>query len=196
MGVLDAARSRFMRAHTVEVYAALTDDRRTAIRAEELVYAAAERFPGLVPTRADVARERELALPDKEGIEIAQGLMGLGREADLKDVLADVAEDGEPGQAPSPRIGDQEYPRPERSDRPTDLRQQVHRQTFVRGAGWSFTIEAAKARQVYNGPPPARFALAPTRSEIRRSSATARYPVAPKVASPEPRLIAVYVRPA
>jgi len=73
-GVLDAERSRFMRAHTVEVYAALTDDRRRAVRDEELVYAAAERFPGLVPTLADVARERELALPDKEGIEIAQGV--------------------------------------------------------------------------------------------------------------------------
>ena len=38
------------------------------------MYAAAERFPGLVPTRDEVAVERERKLPDKQGIEIAQGL--------------------------------------------------------------------------------------------------------------------------
>jgi enoyl-CoA hydratase/carnithine racemase len=73
-GVLDAERSRFMRAHASEVYAVLTDGLQRAVRDEELVYAAAERFPGLVPTRQDVARERELPLPEKEGVEIAQGL--------------------------------------------------------------------------------------------------------------------------
>ena len=72
--VLDRERSRFMRVHTEDVYAALTDGLRRAVRDEELVYAAAERFPGLVPTREAVAAERELALPDKEGIEVAQGL--------------------------------------------------------------------------------------------------------------------------
>jgi (3,5-dihydroxyphenyl)acetyl-CoA 1,2-dioxygenase len=71
---LDAERSRFMRAHTAQVYDALTDGRRKAVRDADLVYAAADRFPGLVPTRDDVARERALALPDKEGVEIAQGL--------------------------------------------------------------------------------------------------------------------------
>lgn len=79
---LDAERSRFMRAHTAEIYAALTDGLRRAVRDEELVYAAAERFPGLVPSRDDVAHERELALPEKEGVEIAQGLF-------LSFVLAD-----------------------------------------------------------------------------------------------------------
>ena len=71
---LDAARSRFLRAHTEAVYAALTDDLRRAVRDEELVYAAADRFPGLVPTRAQMAVERARPLPDKQGIEIAQGL--------------------------------------------------------------------------------------------------------------------------
>ena len=71
---LDAERSRFLRAHTVEAYGELTDGLRTAVRDEELVYAAAERFPGLVPSREDVARESELALPEKEGHEIAQGV--------------------------------------------------------------------------------------------------------------------------
>ncbi|HEY1368260.1 MAG TPA: enoyl-CoA hydratase/isomerase family protein [Gaiellaceae bacterium] len=72
---LDEARARFLRVHAEDVYAALTDDLRRPIRDEELVYAAAERFPGLVPTRAQMADERERALPDKQGIEIAQGLL-------------------------------------------------------------------------------------------------------------------------
>ena len=57
---LDAERIRFMRAHADDVYAALTDDLRRPLRDEALVYAAAERFPGLTPTREQVAREREL----------------------------------------------------------------------------------------------------------------------------------------
>ncbi len=71
---LDATRARFLRDHAEAVYAALTDDLRRAVRDEELVYAAAERFPGLTPSRAQMAAERARALPDKEGIEIAQGL--------------------------------------------------------------------------------------------------------------------------
>ncbi|HEY7206978.1 MAG TPA: enoyl-CoA hydratase/isomerase family protein [Gaiellaceae bacterium] len=71
---LDAERSRFLRVHAESVYDALTDGLRRTVRDEELVYAAAERFPGLVPTRAQMAVERARALPDKEGIEIAQGL--------------------------------------------------------------------------------------------------------------------------
>ena len=71
---LDAERSQFLRGHVEAVYAALTDGLGRAVRDEELVYAAAERFPGLVPTRAAVAAERSRPLPDKEGIEIAQGL--------------------------------------------------------------------------------------------------------------------------
>ncbi|MGE5274831.1 MAG: enoyl-CoA hydratase/isomerase family protein [Verrucomicrobiota bacterium] len=71
---LERERIRFLRAHAEDVYVALTDDLRLAIRDEDLVYLAAERFPGLVPTRGQVAAERELALPEKEGFEIAQGL--------------------------------------------------------------------------------------------------------------------------
>jgi thioesterase DpgC len=56
------------------VYLELTDDLRLALRDEELVYAAAEAFPGILPTREEVAVERERKLPDKQGIEIAQGL--------------------------------------------------------------------------------------------------------------------------
>jgi thioesterase DpgC len=71
---LDRERARFLRAHADAIYAALTDDLRRPVRDEQLVYTAAESFPGLVPTRAQIAVERTRALPDKEGIEIAQGL--------------------------------------------------------------------------------------------------------------------------
>src|SRR5277367_3873455 len=64
----------FMRLHTEEVYDELTDGLRRAVRDEELVYAAAERFPGLVPTREQMEAERARPLRDKEGLELAQGL--------------------------------------------------------------------------------------------------------------------------
>ena len=73
-GDLNAARIAFLRAHAETVYSVLTDDLRNPVRDEDLVYTAADRFPGLVPTRAEVAVERERKLPDKQGIEIAQGL--------------------------------------------------------------------------------------------------------------------------
>ena len=72
---LDAARAQFLRAHVDAVYDALTDDLRRSVRDDELVYAAAERFPGLAPTRAAVAAERSRPLPEKEGVEIAQGIL-------------------------------------------------------------------------------------------------------------------------
>jgi (3,5-dihydroxyphenyl)acetyl-CoA 1,2-dioxygenase len=71
---LNETRASFMRLHTDAVYAELTDGLSRAVRDEELVYAAADRFPGLVPSRAQVAAERSKSLPEKEGIEIAQGL--------------------------------------------------------------------------------------------------------------------------
>ena len=71
---LDAERSAFLRAHAEAVYATLTDDLRRPVRDEALVYAAAERFPGLVPTRTQMAAERARPLSEKEGIETAQGL--------------------------------------------------------------------------------------------------------------------------
>jgi enoyl-CoA hydratase/carnithine racemase len=68
------ARIAFLRENAETVYRELTDDLRLALRDEELVYAAAEHYPGLVPTRAEVAAERERKLPEKRGIETAQGL--------------------------------------------------------------------------------------------------------------------------
>ena len=69
------ARERFLREHAEELYAALTDDYATPLRLDELVYRAAERFPGLVPTRAEVEAEAEHLQGEKEGVEIAQGLL-------------------------------------------------------------------------------------------------------------------------
>jgi len=70
---LSVERERFLGAHVERVYAALTDDFATPLRDEQLVYAAAERFPGLTPTQAEVTAELDRKLADKEGVEIAQG---------------------------------------------------------------------------------------------------------------------------
>jgi thioesterase DpgC len=69
------ARERYLRENAEELYAALTDDYATALRLDELVYRAAERVPGLVPTRAEVDAEAEHLQGEKEGAEIAQGLL-------------------------------------------------------------------------------------------------------------------------
>ncbi len=71
---LNAARERFLRPYAEPIYAQLTQSYRRFVRVEELVYAAAERFPGLVPTRAAVQAEGRFQQKDKEGVEIAQGL--------------------------------------------------------------------------------------------------------------------------
>ena len=53
------------------VYDELTDGRALSLRVSELVYKAAQAYPGLVPTRADIDAER---LQDKVGLEVEQGL--------------------------------------------------------------------------------------------------------------------------
>jgi (3,5-dihydroxyphenyl)acetyl-CoA 1,2-dioxygenase len=68
-------RESYLREHAEEIYADLTDDLATPLRVEELVERAAERFPGLAPTRDELAAERERPLAEKEGAEIAQGLL-------------------------------------------------------------------------------------------------------------------------
>jgi len=72
--LLSGAREDFMRAYASDVYCALTDDMRLGLRVEELVYAAGDLYPGLVPTRSAMEEERARKLADKEGLEIAQGL--------------------------------------------------------------------------------------------------------------------------
>ncbi len=72
--MLRAARLTFLRAYAPAVYRLLTDDMSRAVRIEELVFLAAERFPGLVPARETIAAERQHAQKDKEGYEIDQGV--------------------------------------------------------------------------------------------------------------------------
>src|SRR2546423_806520 len=67
-------RDGFLRRQAAAVYAELTDALREAVRVEELVFRAAERFPGLVPSRREIAAERELPQASKRGLEIDQGL--------------------------------------------------------------------------------------------------------------------------
>jgi enoyl-CoA hydratase/carnithine racemase len=68
------SREAFLVRHAEAVYRALTRDQTTFVRAEPLVYAAAALFPGLVPTRAQVAVQAEKMQRDKDGIEIDQGI--------------------------------------------------------------------------------------------------------------------------
>ncbi len=72
---LDRAREDFLGLYAAELYEALTDGYRKSLRLVELVEAAAARVRGLVPSRAQLEAERELKLADKEGIELAQGLL-------------------------------------------------------------------------------------------------------------------------
>jgi thioesterase DpgC len=71
---LRSVRARFLRQHGAELYDELTDGQRRAVRIEDLVYLAAERYPGLTPTKAQIAAEREHAQKDKDGAEIDQGV--------------------------------------------------------------------------------------------------------------------------
>jgi thioesterase DpgC len=69
-----AERHEHLRHHIESIYDELTDDRRQSRRVSDLVYAAAERYPGLVPTRAAIEAERERPQKDKLGLEIDQGI--------------------------------------------------------------------------------------------------------------------------
>ncbi|HLW91425.1 MAG TPA: enoyl-CoA hydratase/isomerase family protein [Roseiarcus sp.] len=70
-----SSREEFLKAHVEKVYAALTHDFSRFIRVEDLVFAAAEAFPGLVPSPAQIAAEAGLLQRDKEGHEIDQGVL-------------------------------------------------------------------------------------------------------------------------
>jgi (3,5-dihydroxyphenyl)acetyl-CoA 1,2-dioxygenase len=87
-----AVRDRFITLHAEQVHAELTGNGANHHRLAELVAAAAERFPGLVPTKAQLDAERERAQSDKEGREIDQGIFirGLLRSATAGDHLIDA----------------------------------------------------------------------------------------------------------
>jgi (3,5-dihydroxyphenyl)acetyl-CoA 1,2-dioxygenase len=67
-------KEAFFRRHAPAIYADLTANHTRFLRVSELVYRAAERFPFLLPTRAQIAAERALARQSaKKGLEIDQG---------------------------------------------------------------------------------------------------------------------------
>ena len=80
----DVDREDFLRANVDELHRELSDERRSPLRVEQLLERAAERVPGLVPSREELAAERERSLADKQGVEHAQGLL-------LSHVLASPA---------------------------------------------------------------------------------------------------------
>jgi (3,5-dihydroxyphenyl)acetyl-CoA 1,2-dioxygenase len=73
------------RRHAPAMYADVTANHTRPLRVSEVVYTAAEHFPGLLPTRAQIAAERALRRQSaKEGLEIDQGFF-------IAHVLADKA---------------------------------------------------------------------------------------------------------
>jgi thioesterase DpgC len=77
-----AARDRFLGENIEAVYHILTNGLTRAVRVEDLVRDAAIAYPGLVPTREQLAEEQQRPLKDKEALEIDQSLL-------LSHILAD-----------------------------------------------------------------------------------------------------------
>ena len=65
---------RFTRTHRRGMVAQLTDNLTRPVRIDELLWEAARRWPGLLPSREAVAREAEHMQSDKDGLEINQGV--------------------------------------------------------------------------------------------------------------------------
>jgi thioesterase DpgC len=74
-GMMNVARESFLRSHAADLYDAVTGRCTRSFRVDEFVYAAAAQVPGLAPTPAEMDTERTRTLPEKEGIEFAQGLL-------------------------------------------------------------------------------------------------------------------------
>jgi thioesterase DpgC len=81
------SRTRFMRAHAVPVYDALTSNRDKYVRADELCARAAKEFPGLVPDEKALERDSGIKQGEKDGLEVDQGIF-------LSQVLADPSAGG------------------------------------------------------------------------------------------------------
>jgi thioesterase DpgC len=69
-----AARQRFLARHAASVYETLTQNCSKFLRVEVLAQAAADAFPGLVPTADQIAEDAVRLQRDKEGVEIDQGI--------------------------------------------------------------------------------------------------------------------------
>lgn len=69
------SRDSFLRDNIQAVYHTLTDGMTRFVRIEELVRCAAEAYPGLVPTQAQLAAEATRPLKEKQQLEIDQSLL-------------------------------------------------------------------------------------------------------------------------
>jgi thioesterase DpgC len=69
------AREAFLDLHSAAVYDRLTHGREKLLRLHDLCYGAAAAFPGLVPTLAEVQRERERPQMHQDGLQIDQGIL-------------------------------------------------------------------------------------------------------------------------
>jgi len=67
-------RDGHLRERIDAIYDELTDGRRFPLRVAELVDAAADRFPDVVPSREAMDAERQRLQKDKDGLEIDQGM--------------------------------------------------------------------------------------------------------------------------
>ena len=72
--LMAALCKRFCRVHREAIYRALTDDFARFLRTDRLLWTAAARWPGLVPSRQEVQREAQRMQMDKDGLEIHQGI--------------------------------------------------------------------------------------------------------------------------
>lgn len=72
-GILRKVRNYVGGTYREQIYSRITGGYKRHVRAEELVYAAAEMCPGLCPSRKEVETELKLPLAEKEGVEQAQG---------------------------------------------------------------------------------------------------------------------------
>jgi len=70
-----ALRSRFLELHADWLYSVLTSNGSTRLSLDEIAKDAADRCSGLVPTSAQMSRERACLQKDKEGFEIDQGML-------------------------------------------------------------------------------------------------------------------------
>jgi len=68
------SRTRFMRAHARGIYETLTSARSKFVRVDELCVRAAREYPGLVPDAKALEHDAGLALRDKDGLEVDQGI--------------------------------------------------------------------------------------------------------------------------
>lgn len=88
-----ASRERYLSFHSDHVYATLTNGDTGHRSLSDLAFAAAERFPGLVPTRAQLDAECAHPQADKDGREIDQGVFfrGVLRSPNAGTRLVDAA---------------------------------------------------------------------------------------------------------